>query len=152
MGELPEYILEPSEPQDDIKPPVLTRIQELPFDELTWENFERLCRQLIVVDQEIRDCRLYGRRGQNQKGIDLIAYPKRFEDSRPSVYQCKRVKQFGPSMICGAVDKFIKSYKKLNPSHLFLCCRCQLSSVEQDDEILKQARKLQEQFFEWLSY
>lgn len=77
----------------DIDPPVETRQQVLPFEQLAWENFERLClrlaRQRGVVEHSVdraagdvetgrmsaRDARtqgrLYGTRGQKQQGIDL---------------------------------------------------------------------------------
>src|SRR5262245_31673646 len=140
---LPDYLLKQPDPATSI-PPVQTRPQLLPFHALTWENFERLCKRLIEMDHEIRSCHLYGRPGQNQKGIDLIAYPTDFQSRRPRVYQCKRVDTFRRAHIKGAVDRFLKSKWKPRPTHFVMCCKASLSSTECQDEILTQTRRLQE--------
>jgi hypothetical protein len=41
--------------------PVETRVQRLPFDSLSWENFERLCHRLTAEDADIEYCARYGR-------------------------------------------------------------------------------------------
>jgi hypothetical protein len=51
----------------------MTRAQILPFGELTWENFERLCYRLAGRDERVEHVARYGRSGQAQKGIDLFA-------------------------------------------------------------------------------
>jgi hypothetical protein len=53
--------------------PVITRPQELPFDRLTWENFERLCFRLVQREADVEHCQIYGERGQDQQGIDIYA-------------------------------------------------------------------------------
>src|ERR1700741_2051090 len=76
-------------PADAIpKPPVETRVQELPFGELQWKNFERLCLRLVRLESNVEHCQLYGKRGQQQHGIDL--YARRRSPDGYSVYQCKR--------------------------------------------------------------
>jgi hypothetical protein len=52
---------------------VRTRLQELPFGDLAWENFERMCLRLVRLEAEVEHCQLYGTRGQDQEGIDLYA-------------------------------------------------------------------------------
>ncbi len=141
---LPEYLLQdPTPPTSIIPPPVHTRCQELPLEKLTWENFERLCKALVETDYEVISCHFYGRPGQKQKGIDLIAYPQDFPDGRPRVYQCKRVEDFGPADIRGTVDKFLKGKRKPLPTHFVLCCRSSLRSTKHQDEIHAQKVRLQ---------
>jgi hypothetical protein len=41
---VPAYLNTP--PLTVVNPPVVTRAQELPFGELAWEDFERLCLRL----------------------------------------------------------------------------------------------------------
>ena len=54
-------------PSDDhIAPPVEMREQELPFDKLSWQNFERLCHKLARTDGDIERCRLYGTQGHDE--------------------------------------------------------------------------------------
>jgi tetratricopeptide (TPR) repeat protein len=140
---LPAYLLKRPTPPITIPPPVLTRPQLLPFGKLTWENFEHLCKSLIEIDHEVRTCHLYGRLGQKQRGIDLIAYPKTFQAGRPRVYQCKRVETFGRAHIKGAIDKFLKGKWKPWPTEFVICWKSSLRSTECQDEILKQGRRLQ---------
>src|SRR3954466_8204501 len=63
-------------------PPVATRPQTLPFHDLAWEDFERLCLRLLqrstdIAHLEVRRTgpvtRLYGSRGQEQAGIDVYS-------------------------------------------------------------------------------
>jgi len=140
---LPAYLLQKPPPPTTIPPPVHARHQELPFEKLSWDNFERLCKTLVETDHEIRSCRFYGRPGQMQRGIDLIAYPQDFREGRPRVYQCKRVETFRSRDINGTVDKLLKSNWKPLPTHFVLCCRSSLRSTEYQDEILKQSARLQ---------
>jgi hypothetical protein len=63
--------------------PVETRPQTLPFGELSWENFERLCYRLASKPERVEYVARYGRSGQAQEGIDLYS-------SRPREW-CTRV-------------------------------------------------------------
>jgi hypothetical protein len=69
LSEIPAWLITP--PTDFPSAPVTTRAQKLPFGELRWENFERLCTRLERTQADIECCRLYGTSGQAQKGIDL---------------------------------------------------------------------------------
>lgn len=86
-------------------PPVKTRQQELPFEALAWENFERLCTRLAASEAVVEHAQRYGTPGQPDEGIDLFA---RLEDSDEYVtWQCKRRKTFGPKSVEQAVDEFL---------------------------------------------
>lgn len=54
-------------------PPTETLVQGLRFEELTFEDFERLCVRLVEQGGDIETVRVYGTRGQDQQGIDLYA-------------------------------------------------------------------------------
>ena len=45
-------------------PSVVTRAQVLPFGELTWENFERLCRRLVSFEGDVEHRARYGRQAK----------------------------------------------------------------------------------------
>ena len=60
---------------DNIRPPVDTLKQELPFGELTWKNFERLCLKLAGTDGDAEYYRLYGTEGQDQGGNRHLRAP-----------------------------------------------------------------------------
>jgi hypothetical protein len=66
---LPQWL--ESDPDLHPLPPATALLQELPFDQLSWENFERLCLRLARTSADVEDCRLYGTAGQSQGGIDL---------------------------------------------------------------------------------
>src|SRR5439155_21135732 len=86
--------------------PVESLIQELPFSELRWENFERLCLRLARLDGTVETSRRYGIPGQNQHGIDLDARspPK----PKYRVDQCKRAEACGPAQIKDAVGEVLR--------------------------------------------
>lgn len=86
--------------------PTVTRPQFLPLNELTWENFERLCLRYVRGRANVLRSQLYGVKGQAQHGIDLyarFAAPVRYE-----VYQCKKLSELTGDDIEHAVDKFLE--------------------------------------------
>ena len=103
MQQVPSRLETP--PLSKIDPPAETRKQELPFGELAWEDFERLCLRLVRLESNVEHCQLYGVHGQKQEGIDI--YARKTSADKYSVYQCKRVKGFGPAKIKDAVSKFL---------------------------------------------
>lgn len=90
-----------------LQPPVESRIQLLPFGELSWENFERLCARLIHTESAIYECSRYGKSGEDQSGIDIFARRWMNGQVKKWVYQCKRHVRFTPTDI----QKAIKSLK-----------------------------------------
>ncbi len=91
----------------ELPAPVQSRIQVLPLGDLSWENFERLCARLITKEGAVFDCFRYGKPGEEQQGIDILA--RRWIDGHLQrwVYQCKRYVGFKIS----DVDKAISSFK-----------------------------------------
>ena len=139
--EIPSWLETPPD-TNKIDPPVETRQQELPFEKLTWENFERLCLRLAQLEVNVEHCQLYGERGDNQEGIDIYATQKLSEKYR--VYQCKREKDFGPKKIESAVSKFIEGIWFDKADTFVLCTKESLvakiraDKVETQRKILKQ--------------
>lgn len=136
---IPSWLEEPPQ-QVVIAPPVQSKIQTLPFDQLTWENFERLCLRLVRAEAKVQHCQLYGERGDNQDGIDI--YARKQNGTKCSVYQCKREKDFGPNKIESAVDKFWDG-NWLEQSDVFvLCTQESLNSKARADEFKRQSERL----------
>jgi len=103
-----------------IKPPVQSRLQELPFNQLSWEQFEALCAALVEVQPVRIDCHLYGIQGDVQKGIDIVSTQRGAGEKQETwVYQCKRYKNFTPSMAMKALHK-MKCYSEANYRVLML--------------------------------
>jgi hypothetical protein len=90
-----------------IPPPVETRVQKLPFNELTWERFEQLCAHIVTIDENINivHCHSYGVPGEKQKGIDLFA--ERQLDDRVELwcFQCKKRRKFNPGLLRKTLDQ-----------------------------------------------
>ena len=84
-------------------PPVITRVQVLPFGELTWKNFEQLCYRLAGKAERVEHIARYGRSGQAQQGIDLFA---RMANGKYEVWQAKRYASIAASEMKAIVDTF----------------------------------------------
>jgi DNA replication protein DnaC len=137
---IPSWLETP--PIGEIQPPVETRRQELPFGELTWENFEKLCLRLARLDSNVEYCYLYGERGDNQQGIDIFACQQ--ISDKYIVYQCKREKEFGPAKIKDAVGKFLQGNWVEKTDTFVLCTQESLRSQQRTDEFETQKGLLNE--------
>ena len=118
--------------------PVNTRIQTLPFGELTWRNFERLILRLVRKQENVIDCALYGTDGQAQEGLDILAVDTDTKQEKVTCYQCKKVDKFDASGISNAVNKFLEGKWVDKSSKFVLCVASSLNGTQQQNEILKQ--------------
>jgi hypothetical protein len=136
--ELPAYFDIP--PKAACKPPVVTNAQELPFGELAWEDFERLCLRLARLEANVTHCQMYGTRGQKQKGIDLYAVDGTSLKYR--VYQCKRENDFTARKIKKAVTTFLNGAWATKADTFVLCTKEQLIETKRADELEVQRKIL----------
>ena len=134
MHAIPQWL--ESDPSTHPRPPATARLQELPYGELSWGDFERLCLRLARASSDIEGCRIYGTAGQSQGGIDFYARKKL--DEKYTVYQCKREDNFGPAKISGAVDVFLKGNWADRTNLLVLCTKEDLRAVQRSEEIERQ--------------
>jgi hypothetical protein len=122
-----------------IPPPVTSRGPTLPFDKLSWENFERLCYRLAWRIGEVSDCRRYGVQGQNQKGIDI--YVRRSSDGNYVTWQCKRHEVFGPSDIENAVTIFLENSWASRSKAFILAVTVDLSPTALAETVITQTQR-----------
>lgn len=122
-------------------PPVATRIQLLPFGELSWENFERLCHRMTAFDGDIEYCARYGRQGDAQEGIDIFA---RQADGRYHCLQAKRHRNFNVAKLCDAVDLFVAGSWSARTVRFTIVVQASLRSPEIQEEIERQAAALKD--------
>jgi|GEM_PF-3165628 len=120
--------------------PVQTRKQELPFGELTWEDFEKLCYRLARLEAQVEHCQLYGERGQNQQGIDI--YARKAASAQYTVYQCKRENGFTSTKIKAAVTKFLKGEWVKKTDTFVLCTKESLKDTKRTDTFEEQREML----------
>jgi tetratricopeptide (TPR) repeat protein len=114
---IPSYLGEPSRGEVPA-PPVNTTEQILPFHELDWEDFERLCYRLARLDREPQHVQLFGTRGQDQSGIDIYS---RLEDQSYVTYQCKRYAVLTADTIKASVERFLQGEWATKSSRFVLC-------------------------------
>lgn len=128
-----------------------TRLQELPFGEITWENFERLCLRLVRLEADVEHCQLYGTRGQDQGGIDL--YARGALDDKYTVYQCKCERGFGPAKMEKAVSTFLDGEYWPEKTKTFVLCTSEsLVSKDRAKELEKQRTILESRGIGLLSW
>jgi hypothetical protein len=111
----------------------------LPFGELTWENFERLCYRLAGRAARVEYVARYGRSGQAQQGIDLFA---RLANGRYEVWQAKRYQAIRATQVRVIVDTFRAGAWKDKSERLILAVQASLADVKVQDEIEEQATAL----------
>lgn len=119
--------------------PVATRVQSLPFDALSWENFERLCHRLIALGGDIEHCARYGLQGDAQEGIDIFA---RQADGRYHCLQAKRHRSFGAAKLRDAVDLFLAGSWAARTAGFTIAVQAPLRSTAVQEEIERQATRL----------
>jgi hypothetical protein len=100
----PSWLLDP--PQGNLPaPPVAARAQLLPFGELPWQDFERLCLRLAKTEGKPDHWQLFGDAGEEQGGIDIfVRHP---DSNRYVVWQAKRHKTFSATKLKAAVELFL---------------------------------------------
>jgi hypothetical protein len=116
-------------------PPVQTLAPTLPCEQLSWQDFERLCVRMARLDSDIEHSQLYGTPGQAQEGIDLFA---RSFTGEYAVYQCKRVESLTAADIRAAVEKFLAGSWAERAKKFILCTSLAAVRTEQAEEYNKQ--------------
>ena len=133
----PDLVVRPSETVP--RSPVVTRVQELPLSELTWENFERLCYRIVCLEADVEDCQRYGRPGQAQQGLDIYA---RRSDGRYDVWQCKRHSMIVPAELEGLVNRFLDGSWAARTECLTLAVSSSLQDTTLQQSLEAQAGRL----------
>lgn len=113
-----------------ISPPVAPRSENLPLNDpnWSWDRFEAFCHDLISQFGTTEIANRYGRKGDFQRGIDIIA---RQTDGTCWAFQCKRYKNFTEANVKKAIrettyesDKYI----------LLLSCEASSKVIDEIDK------------------
>ncbi len=118
------------------RPPVQTVIPVLPFGDLSWENFERLCYRIAGQEDKVEHCSRYGRPGQAQQGIDIYV---RKRNGRYDVWQAKRYAHYSVSTLRTAVNAFMRGSWLDKTEYFYLAVQASLSDTKIQDEVERQA-------------
>lgn len=134
---IPAWLDSPPTPTASI--PVVTRAAMLPLQQLSWQDFERLIVRVVRADSDIVDAHLYGKPGQAQHGIDILA-------SRPDgslvCYQCKKVASFKPAAVKRAVDAFLNGKFASSSKQLVVCTSFPFAATQDIDALVIQQKRL----------
>jgi len=76
-----------------------------PFYQLPDDQFEDLCRDLLLSDATVEEAEVFGTSGQNQAGIDILVT---LRDGRVFVAQCKNHQDFTASVLKEACNRFVR--------------------------------------------
>ena len=135
------YMPTPKAPPDAVPSvlPTSTRVQQLPFEALTWENFERLCLRLTALHGDVEHCARYGTQGEAQEGIDIFA---RQVDGKYHCLQAKRHRSFGATKLLDAVDLFVSGSWASRAVRFTVAVQTLLGSTQVQEEIERQAVRL----------
>lgn len=120
------------------KPPVHTRADLLPFKELSWQNFERLCLHLSERGAKVEAAWSYGKSGHAQYGIDVLV---RMPDGAFHVWQSKRYQSISKAAIKQAVNLFLQRKWGQQATCFVLAVACEFDSPAVVDAI-EEARTL----------
>ncbi len=123
-----------------VRPPSgATPEEDLPLQQLDWGHFERLCLTLAEKSATFVDSALYGTRGQDQAGIDLLL---RRPDGRHVTVQCRRVQVIEPAGIRTAVDDFLEGKFAAVSARFVLATSADTRATKTRDECEVQAARL----------
>jgi len=121
--------------------PVTSRPQTLPFGELTWENFERLCYRLASKADRVEHVARYGRSGQSQEGIDLFA---RLPNGKYEVWQAKRYQAITATELTSIVRTFNEGAWSTKTDTLILATQASLADTKMQDSLETEAAALKQ--------
>jgi len=130
-------------------PPVVTKPTELPFNQLTWQNFERLLYRLAKTANEVEHCMLYGREGQGQEGIDIYS---RVGGGKYHCWQAKNYEKYSANKVKEAIDVFMAGDWAKRSTRFLLCVSAGLDDTKIQEEIETQFKRLQAEGIELLAY
>ncbi|MBR7745139.1 hypothetical protein [Undibacterium baiyunense] len=111
------------------------KLTSLPFEQVPWPSFEKLSARLLDATYSSRMLQVfgYGRQGQEQFGVDIIAL--KVGSKKQTVMQCKNVRNLRKGELRSWVRKFIEDKKVVDTEHYILCIPF---AVEKDTKLLEE--------------
>ena len=131
MPNVPNDLLEPPDRVVDT-PPVISRLTELPFESLSWRNFEKLVLRLVLKQADVEYCARYGRSGQRQEGVDVYG---RLRGGRYICWQAKNRKAMSVTEIASAVQEFLDGDWSAKAERFVLSTRAGLADAQLQNAI-----------------
>lgn len=126
MPNVPIDLLEPPDRVVDTSP-VVSRLTELPFERLSWQNFEKLVFRLVLKEADVEYCARYGRSGQRQEGVDVYG---RLKGGRYTCWQARNRKAMSATDIASAVKDFLDGEWSPKSERFVLSTRAGLADTQ----------------------
>jgi hypothetical protein len=105
---------------------------------LNWESFERLVLAMARSLDGGYDVRRYGRLGQAQHGLDIVAFSA---ERNPSVYQAKRRQAFGADDLEEAVDRYTEGRRPFGADRLVIAVATEARDTQTIDKLAELREK-----------
>lgn len=105
--------------------------------EMDWESFECLVLAMARSLDGGYDVRRYGRLGQAQHGLDVVAF---FAERKPSVYQAKRWQAFGAGDLEEAVDRYTDGRRPFGADRIVIA----VATEARDTQTIERLAELRE--------
>lgn len=133
---------EPQAPQPEPLPGP-SEHQVLPFDQIPWQEFEKLCLKLTEAgSEELVLAVPHGKRGQAQSGIDVLG---RRADGRHLTVQCRHIEKLTSAGVESAVNDFREGHWAESTAVFVLATTASGDDAEVQKTIEAQAAVLREQ-------
>jgi hypothetical protein len=114
--------------------PTRSQVQTLPFHELVWENFERLCYRLAKDSGDVEQWAvLFGGRGQKQDGIDI--YLRLPDGQKYSCWQSKRIEKLTKAKLKAAIATFKGGIWFARSKEFVICSAASIQDASLQQEI-----------------
>jgi hypothetical protein len=114
-------------------------------EEISDEDFEALCCDIFAKEDGIRSSELYGRSGQGQLGIDILAYRRELDELEAG--QCKRVAVFTINILRDAITEFLAAWDHWNRRRIkrfVIFVACSLRDTHLQEAIISETERLAE--------
>lgn len=124
-----------------ITPPVVSRPVMLPFNQVSWEGFERLAFRLAQTEGDVEHAARLGRPGQRQNGIDLFV---RAQSGDYTCWQTKRWCTFKAKDIQDAIRLFEAGPWFERTKTFVICVSCLLQDTDTQELIEREAQRFRD--------
>jgi hypothetical protein len=137
-GELIDEGHELRSPPTSTPPPLSPLAPDLLYtDKMEWQNFERLVLAMARTVDGAVEARFYGRRGQAQHGLDVVA---RLYNGNRFGYQAKDWQAFRKADLEAAVTKYTEGRRPFDVDRLVVAVACEIT----DTAVLEKLDELKE--------
>ncbi|MGD9486088.1 hypothetical protein WDH52_23060 [Streptomyces sp. TRM70308] len=119
----------PGQPPLTVTAPLLLRTHEL-----SWEALEHLVVALAVQADHALESRPFGRGGQAQDGVDVVAF---FASQPPAVYQAKRYEKFTAADLRKAVAAYTDGSRPFDAHRLVIVTTADVRDTKVDLELTR---------------